>query len=183
MKTFKSVAVGIIFFITFGAQVAMSQEKQGTIKKEKVIDLNAEQVAQCVKLLPEFMKSFPAFNPMSNPQAKPAANPDIAALMAGAKIKKLDAFSQKNGYKDFKDFARSFTGVMSGYMYYKTQAAKKMFETQAKQLPPETAAILALQMKPINDNLQRLKATVSPELLKAVKPHVPALDKVMGLKE
>lgn len=170
--------VAICCILTYWENSAVAGPGKET---KKAISLNAKQVSECVKVLPVFIKEFPEFNPLKGAKGKPGAKPNMAAMIAEAKIKKLDAFSVKHGYKDFNNFARHFTGVMSGYMYYKTLEAKKMFDAQAKNLPPETAMIMAAQMKPINSSLEKLKKTVTPELLAAVKPHVAELNKIMGL--
>lgn len=174
----------MVCFLWGGGEYVFGSDKKMLKKKPKVIALNSEQVAKCVKLLPAFMKEFPAFNPLTNTNARPGKNKqNIAALVTGTKKQKLDAFCQKNGYKDFNDFARSFTGVMSAYMYYKSKEAIKMVKDHANNLPPETASLMKVQLKPLIDNMQKLKDTVSPELLVSVKTHLPALDEVMGLQQ
>lgn len=157
------------------------EEKTAAKTEKKKINLTPQEVDKCLSVLPEFIKDFPAFNPLSGAAAKSSGPPNVQGLISSANINKLNSFAAKNGYKDFNAFARNFTGVMSGYMYFKTKSVQQMFEEQAKNLPPETAAIMKTQMKPVEIALKKLEETVTPELLNAVKPHIAELDKIMGL--
>ena len=160
--------------------VTAGEKKQKETKK-KVISLTQKEVVKCIQVLPLFMKEFPAFNPLTGTGAKATGKPNMTGLVSGANLNKLNAFATKNGYADFKDFAEDFSGVIAGYMYYKTKDAQKMLQEQLKALPPEAAGLFQAQLSPINDTVNKLKATVTPEVLKAIKPHMAAMDKIMGL--
>lgn len=180
MKSFR-VSFMIVAVLSWGFMFETASAKPAHENK-KVISLSKQEVDKCVKVLPIFIKEFPDFNPMKSQKGKPAEKNNITDIVAGDKLKKLDAFSVKHGYKNFNDFARNFTGIMSAYMYFKTLEAKKMFDLQAKDLPPEVAALMATQMKPINANLEKLKKKVSPELLEAVESQVSKIDGIFGIK-
>ena len=178
MRKLRIIVTAIACTIFFTGTL-LADGKNATTKKK--ISLTPEQVAKCVKVLPDFMKQFPSLSPLGSGNG--GAAPNMAAMLKGFATQQhnLDAFAVKHGYKNFKDFAYSFTCVMSGYAYFTTLNAKNMVEQQCKILPPETAALMKVQMQPINNTLKNLKKTVTPTLLKAVKPHMSELNKIMGL--
>jgi hypothetical protein len=177
----KVVLFGVLFGSVCFCFTLLGSEKRVAASKKK-INLTEKEVNKCIAVLPAFIMEFPEFNPLSGAAAKASGPPNMKSMIAKADLSKLNTFATKNGYKDFNGFARHFAGVISGYMYYKTEDMQKMFEAQTKNLPPATAALMKSQMKPMQRAMKKLQAKVSPELLKAVKPHVAAIDKVMGIQ-
>ena len=174
------LSVGIVCFVFCSSLNSFAGGKKPAAGKKK-ISLTKAEVDKCMAVLPAFIQEFPKFNPLSGGMGK-SGGVNIKAMASGTNLTKLNAFAVKNGYKDFREFAKAFTGVMSGYMYYKTKDVKKMFEAQLKTLPPATAALMKSQMKPMDRSLKKLEKTVTPELLEAVKPYKDTMDKIMGIE-
>ena len=183
MVNLKNMFVFSVFFVllTSMSVSATAEDKESDAIKPKVIALTQEEVAKCIKVLPQFMKEFPEFNPVIGANAKNTEKPDMAKLISDTNLDALDAFAKKHGYVDFKEFGKHFSGVIAGYMYYKSKEAQKMLQEQLKTLPPETIALFQAQMEPMNATVEKLKATVTPEVLKAVKPYIPVMNKIMGI--
>lgn len=166
MKTMLALFCGVVTF----AAVA------GDAKKTPPISLTKAEVEKCVKTVPDFVKICPGFNPKAvNPNA-----PD--AIIRGAMTKaKLQEFATSHGYADFSEFAKSMAGVFSAYSVLKIE---KMLASLKQQMAanPQMAAIMQAQLKPLKENLQRMKARVTPETLNLVKPYVGTLDEIFQAK-
>jgi len=170
--------VSFVFLFTavcFCLNLSGKEKKPAVVKKK--ITLTEKEVNKCIAVLPVFLKKFPSFNPLTGIAANLPGNSGVKSMASSINIPKLNAFAVSNGYRNFNDFATHFTGIMSGYMYYKTKEMQKMLEN----LPPATAVFMKNNIKSVNVTLEKLEANVSPEFLKALKPHVAAIDKILGL--
>ncbi|MBN1864444.1 MAG: hypothetical protein JW808_06050 [Victivallales bacterium] len=150
-------------------------------EEKVVISMTPEQVARFIEVLPEFLDAFPDYNPVRHGLPSSPVKPDMDGLNAEENLLKLNEFSARNGYKNFEEFTRHFSGTITGYAYLKTVEAKEMFDAQAKTLPPETAALFSAQMAPLLQSMEELRKSVSPELIQALKPRMSDLDKIMGV--
>jgi hypothetical protein len=156
----------------FAALAAMA----GDAKKTPPISLTKAEVEKCVKTVPDFIKFCPNFNPKT-------ADPNAAeAITKGAVTKaKLQEFAKSHGYSDFSEFAKSMAGVFSAYSVLKIE---KMLASLKQQMAanPQMAAIMQAQLKPLKENLKRMRARVTPETLNLVKPYVETLDEAFHAK-
>ncbi len=174
------LAVLMPAFMLTGVLTAEGNEADEAEDAE-LVSMSPEQVASFVKALPEFLKAFPEYSPMRQGLGAPVVS--LENLPADQKLRKLNQFSVKNGYKDFEEFTSHFSGALTAYTYLKTLEAKEMFEAQVKSLPPVTAAIISAQMAPLLQSMEELKKSVSPKLVQALKPHMQEMDKIMGIKK